>query len=272
MEKRLLFLDLDGTLLDDRKQITPGNRAALERALERGHGVVIATGRPLKSAMDQARLLGLDKPGCLLAAYNGGVIYDWGSDTQLCRRGLDMPLVWEVFDYVNPKGLHIQTYDRHGVLVENRCDNGLVRDYCANMLPFRVIDDVRTDLTEPPVKILIIDPDRQVLEALRQELLAKFGGRAEIFFSSRTYLEIVAAGVNKGEAVKILSALFGVPLENTVAVGDEANDRSMIETAGIGVAMANATEAIKAVANYVTACDNNHEGVAEVVERFLLRP
>lgn len=270
MEKHLLFLDLDGTLLDDSKQISSGNRRALEGALARGHGVVIATGRPLKGAMHQAHALGLDKPGCFLAAYNGGVIYDWGTGKQLCRRGLDMAAVGEVFDYVNRKGLHIQTYDRESVVVESRCDNALVREYCGTgIVQFRVIEDVRRDLTELPVKILMIDPDRQVLEQLRQELAEKLGSRADIFFSSGTYLEMVAAGVNKGEAVKLLSELLAVPLKNTVAVGDEANDLSMLRTAGLGAAMANATAEVKAAADYITKRDNNHDGVAEVVELFL---
>ena len=101
MSKKLLFLDLDGTLLNDQKQITPGNRLALQQALERGHGVIITTGRPLKSAMDQARKLELDKPGCYLIAYNGAMIYDWEKEQQLFARTLDIPTVLDIFDYVN---------------------------------------------------------------------------------------------------------------------------------------------------------------------------
>ena len=270
MQTHLLFLDLDGTLLNSQHQISDGNRRALEGALQRGHGVVIATGRPLKSAMIQAHSLGLDQPGCFLAAYNGGVIYDWGSGTQLYRRALDWETVWEVFDLINEKGLHIQTYDRDGVLVEKRCDNALVRQYCGTgAVGFRVIGDVRTDLSEPPVKILLIDPQRQVLAQAQQELQQKLGHRADVFFSCSTYLEIVSAGVNKGEAVKMLSSRLGVPLERTVAVGDEANDLSMIRTAGLGVAMANGTGEVKAAAGYITRRNNDQDGVAEVVELFL---
>lgn len=269
MEKRMLFLDLDGTLLNDEKQITPGNRRALKQTLERGHGVIIATGRPLTSAMNQAHSLGLDKPGCYLIGYNGGVILDWSTGQQLCRKALDMATVQEVFNYVNQKSLHIQTYDDTDVLVEPRCDNDLVREYCGTgVIGFRVIGDVGTGLPKPPVKILMIDKDWNVLEGLRQELAAMLAGRAEVFFSSSNYLEVVTAGVSKGEAVKMLCRLMGVPIENAVAVGDAANDLSMIETAGIGVAMANATDEVKAIANYITACDNNHDGVAEVVEKF----
>ena len=274
MEKRMLFMDLDGTLLDDRKEITAGNRRALEEALSRGHGVVIATGRPLKSAMDQARKLELDKPGCYLIAYNGAMIYDWEQQEQIFARTLDIPTVLEIFDYVNPKGFHLQTYDTWQVLVEPKCDNAIVRRYCDLIhMEFRVIGDVHKDLLEEPVKVLIIEPeDLEAIQKLQKDLEAAMGGKVDTFFSNPTYLEVVPAGMSKGEAVKMLCAMLDVPVENAVAVGDAANDISMIAMAGTGVAMANATDEVKAIANYITLCDNNHDGIAEVVERFFAEP
>ena len=152
MKKRLLFMDLDGTLLNDDKQITDGNRAALNRLLERGHGAIITTGRPLKSAMDQAHKLGMDRPGCYLIAYNGAVIYDWTQKKQIFARSLPYSAVFRVFDLVNAQNEHIQTYDSTNVLVEQRCDDAAVRRYCQMTgMQFRVIRDVHTDLTQAPV-------------------------------------------------------------------------------------------------------------------------
>lgn len=270
MEKRLLFMDLDGTLLNDRKEITPGNRLALDQALERGHGVIITTGRPLKSAMDQARKLGMDKPGCYLIAYNGAVVYDWERKKQIFARTLTYPQVFRVFDKVNPMGIHIQTYDEWTVLVESRCDDAAVRRYCGLInMEHRVINDVHTDLTEEPVKVLVIDYDDQT-ELLKVEawLRESMSEEVDCFFSCDQYLEVVPKGMSKGEAVVMLCRRMDVPVENAVAVGDAANDLSMIAMAGIGVAMANATEEVKAIADYVTLRDNNHDGIAEVVERF----
>ena len=270
MEKRMLFLDLDGTLLDDRKQITPGNRKALEEALQRGHGVIITTGRPLKSAMAQARKLGLDKPGCLLIAYNGAVIYDWEKQEQIFARTLEIPTVLEVFDYVNRLGVHIQTYDTWDVLVEKRCDDAAVRRYCDMIIMnHRVMNDVHTDLTEEPVKCLVIDyDDRTGPLAVEKWLKEEMAEKVDCFFSCDAYLEVVPKGMSKGEAVKMLCQMMDIPIENAVAVGDAANDLSMIEMAGIGVAMANGTAEVKAVAQYITQRDNNHDGIAEVVEKF----
>lgn len=271
MKKRMLFLDLDGTLLNDTKQITEGNRTALDGALERGHDVVITTGRPLKSALDQAHELGMDRPGCYLIAYNGAVIYDWAQKKQIFNRALPYEAVYRVFDKANAMGLHIQTYDTWNVLVEGRCDDAAVRRYCGLIhMDFRVISDVRRDLTEEPVKCLIIDYDRQTeLLKMQDWIRTSMEQEVDCFFSCDQYLEVVPKGMSKGEAVKMLCAVLGVEIENAVAVGDAANDLSMIEAAGIGVAMANGTDQVKAAADYVTTHDNNHDGIAEVVERFL---
>lgn len=270
MEKHLLFLDLDGTLLNDKKEITAGNREALDNALRRGHGVIITTGRPLKSAMAHAKKLQLDKPGCYLVAYNGAVIYDWEKQEQVYNRSLSYEIVNRVFDYVNSTGIHVQTYDTWDVLVEHRCDNETVRRYCDGTIGFRVIDDVHTSLTEEPVKILVIDFDNKAaLEKIQTWVHAHMAEYVECFFSSDAYLEVVPKNIRKGEAVKMLCGILGVPVANAVAVGDEANDLSMIVEAGTGVAMRNGIPAVKAAADYITQNDNNHDGVAEVVEKFL---
>ena len=270
MKKRLLFMDLDGTLLNDEKQITDGNRAALDRLLERGHGAIITTGRPLKSAMDQAHLLGMDRPGCYLIAYNGAVIYDWAQEKQIFSRSLPYSAVNRVVDLANARGEHVQTYDTWKVLVEKRCDDAAVRRYCGLIgMEFRVIEDVRADLTEEPVKCLVINyAEKSGLLKIQDWIRENMGAEVDCFFSCDQYLEVVPKGMSKGEAVKMLSQMMDVEITETVSVGDAANDLSMIEAAGIGVAMANATQEVKAVADYITTLDNNHDGIAEVVERF----
>lgn len=270
MEKRLLFLDLDGTLLDDTKRITAGNERALRRILEDGHGVIITTGRPLKSAMEQARALGLDKPGCYLIAYNGSLIYDWAREQKIFSQPLSFADVYRVFDMVNATGVHIQTYDEWDVLVEARCDDEEVRRYCELIhMDYRVIADVRKDLEQAPVKCLAIDfHDQTKLLQIQQWVRENMGESLACYFSCQYYLEIVPTGMHKGAAVRMLCELLDVPLAHTVAVGDAANDITMIETAGVGVAMANAIDEVKAVATYITERDNNHDAIAEVAERF----
>lgn len=269
MKKRLLFLDLDGTLLNDAKQITHGNKEALERTLQRGHGVIIATGRPLKSALALARRLELDQPGCYTIAYNGAKVYDWSKQETIFSRTHEIPPVLRVFEKANKMGEHIQTYDSEDVLVEPRGDDEAVRRYCQMVgMTFRVIEDVRKDLKENPVKCLAINYEKKDGLLQMQDWIRENMPEMDCFFSCEQFLEIVPKGMNKGEAVKMLCNLLDVEIENAVAVGDAANDLAMLKAAGIGVAMCNGSNEVKAAADYITTRDNNHDGVAEVADKF----
>ena len=271
MKEKYLFMDLDGTLLNDQKEITAGNRMAMEEALKRGHKIIITTGRPMKSAILQAQKLGMDKPGCYMIAYNGAIIYDWASKQKIFTRTLPLETVRRVFDEVNRRGMHVQTYDEWDVLVEPRCDDEAVRHYCDLIkMSYRVIQDVHTDVTEEPVKVLVIDFDKQdgLLE-VQNWLRANMADEVDCFFSCDQYLEVVPVGMTKGFAVKALCEVLNVPIENAIAVGDAGNDLSMIEAAGVGVAMANGTDEVKAIADWITTRDNNHDGIAQVIERFM---
>ncbi len=268
---KCLFLDLDGTLLRDDKSLSEANYRAVQAALSRGHRAVITTGRPLKSALIQAQTLGLTGQGCYVISCNGGRVWDCAGKRELYRRGMDWEDVYALFDEANRREVFLQTYDDRDVVVERRNDNETVRRYCAPIqMDYRVVDDVRRDLTVPPLKAMAIDFfHREPVEALEGWIHREMGDRLDCFFSSPYYLEIVPAGQNKGTALEAMCARLDIPLRDAVAVGDAANDIPMIRAAGIGVAMANADRSVKAAADVVTVRDNNHDGIAEVVERFL---
>ncbi len=267
----ILFLDLDGTTLNDQKEITAGNRAAIQTALASGCRVVVTSGRPLSSALRQARRLELAGPDCYVIAYNGGLIYDCGRERELFRQALEPDALFTLFDEANRQGLHIQAYDEQFVLVEPRCDDEAVRYYCQlTGMEFRVIENVR-QITAPPVKALCIDLERpERLEDIRQWADVQLAGRIHCMYSSRIYLEVVTPSVSKGRAVEALCRKLDIPIENAVAVGDEVNDISMLRSAGIGVAVQNAVSEVKSAADCVTERNNNHDAIAEVIQRFLV--
>lgn len=270
MSTKALFLDLDGTLLNDQKEITPGNRSAIERALKEGHKVIINTGRPLVSAVEQAEKLGLTEEGCYVVSYNGGILYDMGNRKEIFKMTIPLSYVGEVFDEANRRELHIQTYGQEKVLVEARCDDYPIRRYCSIIhMEYKVIDDVH-NLTEEPVKMLL--QDLETMDRLREFeswILEKYDGILDAFFSCKEYLEIVPKGLNKGNALRQMARLLDIPMENTIAVGDAANDYTMIKAAHLGVCMQNGTDEMKAAADYVTEKDNNHDGIQEVIEKFI---
>ncbi len=271
MKSKILFLDLDGTLLNDARQITPGNRAALEECLRRGHRVVIATGRPLSSALAQAQSLGLVGPGCYLIAFNGGIVYEPSREQVIFGKSLPIPAALAALRLGDAMGIHVQTYDAWEVLVEPRWEDDDLRYYCDRIrISYRVVADMEKALAREPAKVLAMGENQQAMLPLKQELERLYGGVLDCFFSDSRLLEIVPKGMNKGNAIRWTCQKLGIGIENAIAVGDEENDLTMIAAAGTGVAMANGTQKVKEIADYITQRDNNHDGIAEVVEKFLL--
>lgn len=271
MERKALFTDLDGTLLNSKNEISVGNREAIEALRKAGHHIVLTTGRPLESAKKQANVLGLVGKGCFLIAFNGGVLYDLEKDIIIDREVIPLPLVFEIFEETNRRMLHTQTYSETRVLVEPRCDNAIAKKYCKRLgMEYDVISDVRT-LTRDPEKILLIDTEsRDRLNAFVKEISPRYRGRLDFFYSSQELLEIVPTGVNKGNAMLKAASYLGVNRENTVSAGDEANDIPMLLMAQYGVAMKNAASDVLAVIPRVTENDNDHDGVAEIIWKYLL--
>lgn len=272
MGAKILFLDLDGTLFNDAKEVTPANRAALERARAAGCRIAISTGRALPGAMGLVRELGLTGQDCYVSASNGGVLYDCGADKVLSRRFLPVEDAEELFAYARAHGLHVQTYDREGVVLMRPFDESFVREYCRtnNNRPWRAVNSL-AELDEPPVKVLLVGPeDRVALGEAKDWITTHMAGRAECFYSSSVLLDVMPAGVNKGYGVRELCRRLGIDVGESVAAGDEANDIPMLRAAGVGAAMANAAPEVKAAADYITTRDNNHSGVAEIIEKFCL--
>lgn len=157
------------------------------------------------------------------------------------------------------------------MLVEPRCDNDVVRRYCSLILMEHAVLPHVSALTQPPAKFLVINYETKApLETFRQWVLEEYPQRLDAFFSCQAYLEIIPRGLSKGNALVQLAQRLGIPVENTVAAGDAANDLSMLRAAGIGVAMCNGTDEAKAAADAVTCRDNNHDGIAEIIEKYLV--
>lgn len=272
MKKKAIFLDLDGTLLNDRKEITPGNRSAIEQALSAGHLIIITSGRPLVSTAPQADALGLNRPGCYVIACNGSVFFDNAKKEVISSETLPLSVVQAVFAEAEKRGIHIQTYDEAKVLVEPRCATDNVKEYCRRIkMEWGIIDNIR-NLNREPEKMLAIDfQRREPLDHFCEWISDHHGDILDTYYSNAHYVEIVKKGINKGEAILRMAELLGVPKEDTISAGDAQNDIFMIRSAHLGAAMANADPEVKAAADYITQHDNNHDGIAEILEKYVLQ-
>ncbi|SFP91942.1 hypothetical protein SAMN02910358_00081 [Lachnospiraceae bacterium XBB1006] len=268
-KKKYIFVDLDGTLLTDEKTVCQRNQLAIEKAMYQGHHVITTTGRPLESAIIGAKNAGLQRPGCYILSYNGGLIYECASQRTLYEETLSMKCVENMFKKAREVGIHIQAYCQGKVWCEQ--DSEEVRHYHANgKMPYEVHRDVPKELTENTRKLIAISFDHEKLKEFQMETRTVWEKDADTLFSTPFYLEILPKGVSKGNGIRRMAKILSFDMEQTIAIGDEENDISMIEAAHLGVAMSNAIAKAKEAANYVTKADNNAGGVAEVIEQFVL--
>lgn len=266
---RLVALDMDGTLLTDDMDLTERTAACIRAAGERGVGFVLATGRPYCSARPYALRLGLDLP---LVCYNGALVRDAASDTVRLSRPIPPAVAAEIAAFFRDAGLYCKVYAGDVLHV---CEPTDETRYFTQVygVPARAVGDLAAALSAGAVaapSMMVVHAARpEAVPDLREELLRRWPGRIDAFRPNRHGLDIVSAGTSKGDALRRLAAGWGIPADAVLAVGNAGNDLDMLAWAGLGVAVANATEELLARADHVVA-DNNHEGVAEAIERFVL--
>lgn len=271
VDTRILFTDLDGTLLNDAKEVTPGNQAAIDEALAKGHKIVVTTGRPLASARVCAANAGLTKEGCYVICFNGGQIYDPYHDETVFGKTFSRETAVKIIEEAARRELHIQGYSKTHILALKE-NPELIQYGNINHLPYEIVENADAMVPADPYKLIAISSeDKTKNDRFQREVLEPLGGTVDSFFSNDAYLEIVPKGVSKGFAVRWFCEYLGIPLENSVAAGDAQNDVEMLKAAHVGAVMCNAFPGIAQYGNYITEHDNNHDGVAEIIRRFILK-
>ena len=263
---RYLFLsDLDGTLLNDKKEVTPKTKEALRKYTSMGNVFAICTGRDIYSAKSVYKGLGLELPNSFIVGYNGGLIYDVDAGKTIFRTGIRLELVKEIFEIAESFGIYVQTYNDDFILTKtfNECTAFYKKVICT---PLIVADDIMPYLTEKPCKIMCIElSDHEKQERFRKYISEKYSDELYLVYSSEYYLELIPKGSGKDTAIERISSYLGIAHEHTIAAGDADNDTAMISSAGIGIAMKNGIDKAKKAADIVTKTDNNHDGLAEVL-------
>ncbi len=269
MEHKILFTDLDETLLNRDKSISRENRDAIAKMLDQGHDFVLMTGRPIATGRVAVKELGLSIPRCYMVAYNGAVVYDCVADRVLAERTLPMEVAKEVILEAHKAGIYVQTYEQDTVLAERHSKE--LDFYLHNArMRYRLVGNMFTSLEQEPYKVLLIDIEDQGRLMEFRDAHPELMERCNCFFSCNEYLEYCPKDTDKGSGLKYMSKFLNVPIENTVAVGDERNDIPMIQAAHVGVAMKNGHKDLQEAADYVTEHDNEHGAIAEIIEKFIL--
>ena len=265
MKYRLIAVDLDDSLLDHHQRISERNKQALRAAQEMGTHVTVATGRIPDSAMPFIRELNVAVP---VIAYQGAYIKDTMTGKTLMKYPIPMEYAHQILEKCKEDNLYTQAYVENNYFFEQECPYSQLYRRISG-LKGRAVGDLRTFLKEEPAKILIMDESERI-SSYFQLFREWFGGKLQVTVSKPIFLELTHIHATKGNALKQLGSMLGIPREEIIAIGDSYNDLSMIEYAGLGVAMGNAPDPVKASAQYVTSA-NDEDGVAEVVERFVLK-
>ncbi len=267
---KLLFTDLDGTLLNNESRVSPGTKAFLDEFLLAGNKLILSSGRPLLSILEVKEKAGLTQPGIFLTCSNGSQIYDCDRSTSILEKRLPLSYIPYLQSQADKYNLHIQTY-RSDAIVSPAEDEEVTYYRRKIHLPLVVSPVLRDALTEGPFKMLAISlEDARKLEAFRQSIASWAENKVRTIYSNHMYLELFDWNAGKGNAVRFLCDYFHVPLSDAYAAGDADNDISMLTAAGTGIAMQNASDNVKQRADVITSLDNDHDGLAKTM-RSLLR-
>lgn len=266
MKYKLIVLDLDGTLTNTKKEISPRNRETLIRIQEQGVRVVLASGRPTYGIVPLANELRINEFGGFILSYNGGEIINWETKEMIYENVLPNEVVPVLYECARNHHLSILTYDGTEIVTENSQDPYVEKEAFLNKMAVRETNDFLTDITLPVAKCLIVgDPSK--LTPVESELCIHLQGKINVFRSEPYFLELVPQGIDKAMSLAVLLKEIGVNREEVIAMGDGYNDLSMIKFAGMGIAMANAQEPVKKAADYITL-SNEEDGVAEAIEKW----
>ena len=269
MKCKLLVLDVDGTLLNDMKEITPRTQTDILKAQQMGIHIALASGRPTYGVAPLAQTLELNHYGGFIMSYNGGQIINAQTNELLFEKRIDPAMI----DYINRKAeantFAIFTYHEDFILT-NQPDNKHVIDE-ANLNHMRIIatDNFTEAVDFSPCKIMLASDDEKALVDLEEHWKKRLAGTLDVFRSEDYFLEVVPQSINKGNTMGVIMENLKITSEQVVAIGDGVCDVTMIQMAGKGVAMGNARDSVKICAGAVTL-SNNEEGVAAAIETGII--
>lgn len=260
-----MAVDLDGTLLDPQNRITPRTAAAITAAVARGVRVAIVTGRMYISAAPYARQLNLlDTP---LAAYNGALVKRFPAGELIAGHPVPEAIARSVLALCERQGYYVQAYWDDTCCVEKITDR--TRQYDANAgIASRAVGPLLQFMPGPPNKLLIFEPAERI-PGIEAELQALLGNSVNTAASFPYFLEITHPDANKGRALADIAASYGLGPEQVLALGDAANDISMLRWAGYSGAMPQAADSVKALATHVATAPPG-DGVGELIEKLVL--
>lgn len=269
MSIKLVAVDIDGTLLTDDRQITPEVFDAIQEAKAQGVKVVITTGRPIAGVKALLTQLKLDQPGNYVITFNGGLVQETATGQDIVSETMTYEDYMDIELLSRKLAVHMHAITKDGIYTANR-NIGKYTVHEANLVNMPIFYRTPEEMTDKAiVKMMFID-EADVLDAAIEQLPADLYERYNLVKSAPFYLEVLKKTVSKGHAIKHLADKLGIDMSQTMAIGDEENDRSMLEVVGTPVVMENGNPEIKKLAKHITK-SNNDSGVAHALREWVLK-
>ena len=270
VNKKILFTDLDETLLTTDKRIGDATLKALNDMLDAGHYICFCSGRPAHAIDIITRPYGFNRPGSFIIGCQGAVVMDASDGRVIASEPMDNADAIATAKAIDSKSIYPMCFSENKLLTKYN-DEVLIRYNNVTHEEYEIIDNFDQLANHNILKIIAIDyNDHAKLEAFKSYYEPNEAGKLNSFFSCPMYLEYTKLGIDKGTGLRKLADYLHADIADTIACGDEHNDIPMINLAGIGVAVKNAHKDTLDAADYITTVDNNHDAIAEVINKFIL--
>lgn len=275
MNYKLVCIDMDGTLLNSKHEVSERNREALKKAIEKGVHIAISTGRVFPSARIYGNIIGVNAP---LICSNGSYIKDNNTDEVIFKSTLDRETYFKICDIIKKYKFLAYVDSTDGLIADteipeddsHRLMNSWVDE--EDQIKFYKYDNLKEAYDEHGeniLKFIIIKQENGLGIELAKDEFESLEGVDLVYASWGGCIEIMKKGTSKGSAVKTLADKLGIKIEEVICMGDSGNDVSMLEEAGVAVVMGNAPDFIKKYGDYITDTNEN-DGVAKAIEKFIL--
>lgn len=268
MNKKILILDIDGTLTNSKKEITPKTLEALIKVQEAGHRIMLASGRPTHGVKWVSDALQLEKFGGYILNFNGARITDVKSNKVVYQQTFPKEYMKPLYEYALAHDMGFMTYEKNYLLYATRLDEYMEFEARLNHLELKYVKDI-ISYVDFDINKCLFTAAKDVAPSLEKELAALYDRKLSIYRSEPFFIEAMPLGVDKATSLDRLFSIIGVDKKDTIACGDGFNDMSMIQYAGIGVAMANAQDAVKEAADVITKKTNDEDGLLEIIDNYL---
>lgn len=269
MKYKLLVLDVDGTLLNNAREISNRTLAALLKVQQMGVRIVLASGRPTYGLMPLAKTLELGNYGGFILSYNGCQIIKAQNGEILFERRINPEMLPYLEKKARKNNFAIFTYHDDIIITDTPENEYIISEAVLNNQKIIKEDEFSTAVDFPPCKCMLVSNDEEALIVLEDHWRRQLNGTLDVFRSEPYFLEVVPCGIDKANTLGALMEKLNIKREEVIAIGDGVCDVTMLQLAGMGIAMGHSQDSVKVCADYVTA-SNEEDGVAQAVEKMIL--